>query len=145
MSTSAFPPANIGSRPAAAKMCSGLPARTSRPPTAVLGTNDLSVGVGVLGGGVDHVLLEDPPGVLGEHAHEIAPAAGDHEHPKLVRPQIVEQLEHRLVHQLDIRHPQLRLLDGSKPIAHLRVELLRVVPFHVRANAASSVPTTSGS
>jgi hypothetical protein len=62
-----------------------------------------------------------------------------------VRPEVVEQLEHWAVHEVDIGHPQLRLLGGLNPFTDLRVELLRLVPFHVRANAAERVEITSGS
>ena len=103
--------------------------RLARPeieaPEKLLCPHDPSVCVGVLGGGADHVLLVDPPGLLGEHAHEVTPTTRADKHPEPVRLQVLEQLEHRLIDQLDVRDSQLRLLHRLQPLAHLRVELLR--------------------
>src|SRR5271165_5462849 len=52
--------------------------------------------------GADHVLLEDAPGLLGEDPHEVPAPARAHKYPELVSLQQVEQLQHRLVHQLGV-------------------------------------------
>lgn len=94
----------------------------------VLGAHDLAVGVLVLGCCADHVLLGDPPRLLGEHALEVATATRDHEYAELVRFEEVEQLEHGPINKLEVEDVELRLLGGLKPIAHLCVELLRLGP-----------------
>jgi hypothetical protein len=91
----------------------------------LIGADDLPVGVRVRGGGADHVLLADAPGLLRERAHEVAAAAGAHEHPELVGLQVFEQLQHRLVDQLDVGNAELGLLDRLHPLVHLRIELVR--------------------
>lgn len=65
------------------------------------------------------------PCILCEHPHEITAATGSDKHPELVFLEQIEQFEHRLIHQLDVRHTKLWLLDSLKPLAYLRVELIR--------------------
>ena len=94
-------------------MCSGFTRARVEPAEDLFVADDLPVGVAVLGRAADDVLLVDTPGLLGEHPHEVTPAAGADEDPERVRLQQVEQVQHRPIHQLDVRDPELGLLAGS--------------------------------
>jgi hypothetical protein len=60
---------------------------------------------------------------------KIAASARAHEHPEGVRLQRTEELEHRLVHQVDVRHSELRLLDRLQRLKDLPIKLLRRSPL----------------
>jgi hypothetical protein len=66
-------------------MCFRLARAYIKTPKHLLGAHDFAVGVNVLSGSADHVLLADTPCLFSEYAHEVLAATGKHEHPELVR------------------------------------------------------------
>ncbi len=75
--------------------------------------------------GTDDVLLIDAPGFLREHPHEVAAAAGTHKDPEPVGLQKVEQLQHRLIDQVQVPQSEPGLPGVGHPVPNLRLELGR--------------------
>ena len=74
-------------------------------------------------GGADHLLGRDAVGLVGEIAHELDPAAGRDEGLEAVGAQIVEQLQHRLIDQVGVKHLEARMLGGLDPLFDRLVEI----------------------
>src|SRR5262245_3471731 len=56
--------------------------------------------------------------LLGEDPHEVGAAARDDKREKTIGSKIVEDFEHRLIHELREWTPELRMTSGLQPIPH---------------------------